>query len=240
MKSHFLCAEWNNLVMANYVVPKEMLLPFVPFKTELDCFEGETYVSLVGFMFLNTKVFGLSVPFHENFEEVNLRFYVKYNNRGTWKKGVVFIKEIVPKRAVSFIANNLYGENYATMKMKHFHRNNGRNFEAGYEWYFKKRWNRINAVTDNRSKKIIENSCESFFADHYWGYSKYDESKTCNYYVEHPRWETLKVVSYNIDCDFGRLYGDQFSFLNNEKPKSVLMTKGSEVSVQHKKELISS
>ena len=237
MKSHFLCAEWNNLVMANYAVPKELLLPFLPFKTELDYFEGDAYVSLVGFMFLNTKVFGFSVPFHENFEEVNLRFYVKYNDRGNWKRGVVFIKEIVPKRAVSFIANSLYGENYATMKMKHFHRDNGQNFEAGYEWYFKKKWNQISAVTDKRSRKIVDNSCESFFADHYWGYSKHDETKTYNYYVEHPRWETLKVLSYNIDCDFGLLYGDAFSFLNNEKPKSVLMTKGSEVSIQHKTEL---
>ncbi|MEO6905142.1 MAG: DUF2071 domain-containing protein, partial [Ginsengibacter sp.] len=100
MKTHFLRAEWNNLVMANYVVPKEILLPYVPYKTELDSFKGETYVSLVGFMFLNTKVFGLSIPLHENFEEVNLRFYVKYKQNGNWVKGVVFIKEIVPKRAI--------------------------------------------------------------------------------------------------------------------------------------------
>lgn len=237
MKAHFLRAEWNNLVMANYVVPKELLLPFVPYKTELDYFADEAYVSLVGFMFLNTKVFGISIPLHENFEEVNLRFYVKYNDHGNWKRGVVFIKEIVPKRAISFVANNLYGENYATMSMNHFHRDTGENLEAGYEWNFKGKWNKINATAKKRSNKIIENSCECFFADHYWGFTKYSDTKTYYYVVEHPVWETFKVVSYSIDCDFGALYGEEFSFLNNEKPKSVLMTKGSQINLRHKMEL---
>jgi uncharacterized protein YqjF (DUF2071 family) len=237
MKSHFLRAEWNNLVMANYTVPKNVLLPFLPAYTELDFFEGEAYVSLVGFMFLNTKVLGFSVPMHENFEEVNLRFYVKHNDRGTWKKGVVFIKEIVPKRAISFVANHLYGESYSTMRMKHYHLDNGSNCEVGYEWKFKGQWNKIGVVTDKRSKKISDNSCESFFADHYWGYTKHRNSKTYEYHVEHLRWETLKVLSYHVDCDFGTLYGEPFAFLNNEKPKSVLMTKGSEIRVEHKTEL---
>ena len=237
MTTHFLRAEWNNLIMANYVVPKEILIPYVPYKTELDLFEGNAYVSLVGFMFLNTKVLGFSVPMHVNFEEVNLRFYIKYNDHGAWKKGVVFIKEIVPKMAVSFIANNLYGEKYATMNMKHFHIDKRENLEVGYEWKFKNKWNKISAATDKRSKKIIPDSCENFFANHYWGYSKYSGTKTYEYYVEHPLWETLKVLSYSVDCDFGSLYGDEFSFLNNEKPGSVLMTRGSEIRVHHKKAL---
>ncbi len=237
MKTHFLRAEWNNLVMANYVVPKEILLPYVPYKTELDSFKGETYVSLVGFMFLNTKVFGLSIPLHENFEEVNLRFYVKYKQNGNWVKGVVFIKEIVPKRAISFIANYLYGENYTTLNMKHFHVDKGENFEAGYEWNYKNKWNKISAAGIKRSHKIIQNSCESFFADHYWGYSKSKETKSYKYFIEHPGWEMMKVISYQVDCDFGALYGDDFQFLNSEIPKSVLMTKGSQIGVQQKQEL---
>jgi uncharacterized protein YqjF (DUF2071 family) len=237
MKAHFLRAEWNNLVMANYLVPKELLLPFVPYKTELDYFQGETYLSLVGFMFLNTKVFGISIPLHENFEEVNLRFYVKYNDHGNWKKGVVFIKEIVPKRAISFVANNIYGENYATMSMKHFHEDKDGNLSIGYEWNFKERWNKLSAIAEKRAGKIIENTCESFFADHYWGFTKYSNTKTYHYYVEHPQWQTFKVLSYSVDCDFGALYGEQFSFLKNQKPKSVLMTKGSQINLRHKMEL---
>lgn len=235
MKTHFLLAEWNNLIIANYVVPKELLLPYVPYKTELDFFEQKTCVSLVGFKFLNTKVLGFSIPRHVNFEEVNLRFYIRHNDHGNWKRGVVFIKEIVPKRAVSFIANNLYREKYATMDMRHFHNDTRGCFEAGYEWQYKKKWNKISAVTDKRSKKIVPGSCESFFADHYWGYSRYSDTKTYQYQVEHPVWETLKVISHSIDCDFGSLYGKEFSFLNTENPASVLMTKGSEIRLQHKK-----
>ena len=237
MTTHFLLAEWNNLIIANYLVPKELLQPYVPYKTELDFFEGKAYLSLVGLKFLNTKVLGFSIPMHINFEEVNFRFYSKYNDHGTWKRGVVFIKEIVPKMAVSFIANNLYGEKYATMSMRHFHKENNESLEASYEWQFKNRWNKISAITDKRSKKIIPDSCESFFADLHWGYTKSGGTKTYQYYVEHPVWETLKVVSYSIDCDFGALYGKEFSFLNDEKPSSVLMTRGSEIRVHIRKEL---
>ena len=119
MASKFLTASWKNLVMANYVVDPAVLTPYLPNKTELDLFKGNAYVSLVGFMFMNTRVLGFKIPFHVHFEEVNLRFYVRYNDNGTWKRGTVFIKEIVPKPAISFIANTVYHEKYDTKPMKH-------------------------------------------------------------------------------------------------------------------------
>jgi len=235
METHFLRAEWNNLIMANYVVPKEFLLPYVPYQTELDFFEGNAYVSLVGFMFLNTRIYGLSIPFHTNFEEVNLRFYVKYNDHGHWKKGVVFIKEIVPKQSISFIANTLFNEKYVSLKMKHYHRNQGDCLETGYEWEYKNKWNKLSATTNKTSSPIGKESHEEFIADHYWGYTKFRDNKTYEYEVKHPVWETLKVIGHSIDCDFGSLYGNEFSFLDNQNPKTVFMTKGSEVSVYHKR-----
>ena len=237
MNTHFLRAEWNNLIIANYVVPKELLLPYLPFKAELDLFEGEAYLSLVGFMFLNTKILGFSVPFHNNFEEVNIRFYVKYNSHGNWKRGVVFIKEIVPSQTVSFIANMVYGEKYATMKMKHYHGETEGFLETGYEWENKNKWNKLTTKTSKKSSSIIQGSLEEFFADHYWGYTKSSDTKTYEYHVEHPIWETLKVVEYLVDCDFGLLYGDEFSFLSAQQPRSVVMTKGSEIKVYHKRVL---
>jgi uncharacterized protein len=237
MKTHFLRAEWNNLILANYAVPKELLLPYLPNKTELSSFEGKTFVSLVGFMFLNTKVWGLSIPMHSDFEEVNLRFYVKYNDHGEWKRGVVFIKEIVPKKAISFIANFLYGENYTTMNMKHSLTGSGENIEVGYEWNYKNTWNKISVIAGKRSRPIITGSRESFFADHYWGYSKYNDTKTFEYEVAHKPWETLNVLSYTIVCDFGFLYGNNFSFLNDVSPDSVLLTRGSDIKVYPKRQL---
>ena len=115
----FLTAEWRKLAFANYAIDKELLTPYLPVGTELDLWNGTCYVSLIGFLFKNTKLLGFSIPFHANFEEVNLRFYVKYKDGENWKRGVVFIKEIVPKFALSAVANTIYNENYETMPMTH-------------------------------------------------------------------------------------------------------------------------
>ena len=237
MEIHFLRAEWNNLIMANYIVPEEVLLPYIPFKTELDFFSGKAYVSLVGFMFMNTRIYGLSIPFHINFEEVNLRFYVRYNDHGKWKRGVVFIKEIVPRQTISVVANTLYNEKYSTMKMNHYHYDNGDCLKVGYEWEYKNKWNKLEAVTNKKSSPIAKGSPEEFIADHYFGYTKYSPDKTYEYAVNHPSWETLKVLTYSVDCDFHSLYGDEFSMLNNKKPESVFMTKGSEIKVHRQQEI---
>ena len=235
MNSHFLNAEWNNLIMANYVVPKELLTPFIPHKTELDYFNGNTFVSLIGFLFLNTRILGLSVPYHMNFEEVNLRFYVKYNDGGKWKRGTVFIKEIVPKLAISFLANSIYGEKYSTMKMKHFHIEKADEIETCYEWKYKNRWNKLAASSQKKSSPMRINSEEEFIAEHYWGYTKYNNEKTYEYEVNHPRWEIFKVLNYTIDCDFGGIYGNEFSILSDAVPSSVFMAKGSEIKIHNKK-----
>src|SRR5690349_8204798 len=119
MSKAFLTAQWRNLLMANYEMDPAVLKKYVPCYTELDSFNGVHYVSLVGFLFRDTKVRGLSFPFHRTFEEVNLRFYVRYKEDGQWKRGVVFMKEIVPRRMITFVANTIYKEKYATHAMKH-------------------------------------------------------------------------------------------------------------------------
>ncbi len=238
MTSHFLHAEWNNLILANYVIDKKILLPLLPYKTELDFYNNKTYVSLVGFMFLNTRIKGFHVPYHVNFEVVNLRFYVRNNDMGKWKRGNVFIKEIVPKPAISFIANNLYREKYSTMKMDHFHVEKDNKIETCYQWKFKNKWNKLEASCEKKSLPMRINSEEEFIAESYWNYTKYNETKTYEYEIIHPRWEVFRVLDYTIDCDFEGIYGDEFSFLCNEKPASVFMSKGSEVRIHSKKILV--
>ena len=116
MTKTFLQAEWRKLAMVNYSIDKKILDKYLPPKTEIDLWNDICYVSLVGFMFKNTKVKGLKIPFHTNFEEVNLRFYVRYEDNGEWKRGVVFVKEIVPKPALTFVANTVYKENYENQR----------------------------------------------------------------------------------------------------------------------------
>ena len=104
----FLTAKWLNLAMINYEVDPEMLVPYVPCGTEIDTWNGKTLMSVVGFLFKDTRVSGIRIPFHVNFEEVNLRFYVRRRRRDELRRGVVFIKEIVPKTAIALVARVAY------------------------------------------------------------------------------------------------------------------------------------
>ncbi len=237
MASKFLTAEWKNLIMANYIVDPAVLKPYLPNKTELDFFNGNTYVSLVGFMFANTRVLGLKIPLHINFEEVNLRFYVRYHDNGVWKRGTVFIKEIVPKAAISFIANTVYHEKYDTKKMRHVTTETETKLDLSYQWKHKNKWNRIEASVEKPSQAMVLGSEEEFIAEHYWGYSRYNATTTFEYNVQHPAWKIFPVKSYLIDCDFKSLYGDAFSNLIEAKPNSLFVAEGSAVSVLKKRNL---
>lgn len=237
MRPEFLTAEWNNLIMANYIIDPEVLLPYLPGKTEMDVFNGNVYVSLIGFMFANTRLLGYRIPFHVNFEEVNLRFYVRHCDQGVWKRGAVFIKEIVPKYAISIVANTLYNEQYSTMPMKHFRHETAAGINLGYHWKYKNKWNRIEATTERSTMPMQPGSETAFIAEHYWGYSKYNNKITFEYAVQHPSWEVYPVKDYIIDCDFIALYGNNFSMLQTAQPVSVFVAKGSAISILHKRNL---
>ena len=237
MKSTFLTAEWNNLIMANYIIDPAILIPYLPPATELDVYNGNNYVSLIGFMFEKTKIKGIRIPFHVNFEEVNLRFYVRYLDEGVWKRGAVFIKEIVPKPGISIVANTLYNEKYSTRRMKHFYTKNADNIHLGYSWKNKGKWNRLEANTHPEAIAMQPGGKEEFIAEHYWGYAKYNNTTTFEYAVTHPSWQVHIVKDYLIDCDFNALYGRQFAFLEVTKPDSVFMAAGSPISILGKKNI---
>jgi len=231
MKKTFLQAEWRKLAMANYAVDITTLKNYLPYKTEFDLWNGTCYVSLVGFLFQNTKIKGFKIPFHINFEEVNLRFYVRHRDTEGWKRGVVFIKEIVPKPALTFVANTIYKEKYETMPMSHSWTTAADTLTAEYKWK-KKRWNSLSVTADKTPRRIEPGSEEEFITEHYWGYTKITDIKTSEYEVEHPRWEIYPMKDYQIDVDFAEIYGHDFSFLNNESPKSVFLAEGSSIKVK--------
>lgn len=226
----FLQAEWRKLLMANYVIDPIYLKNFRPAKTELDLWNNKCYVSLVGFMFLNTKIIGMKIPFHINFEEVNLRFYVRYNYQGEWRRGVVFIKEIVPKTAITKVANFVYREKYETLPMSHNWEVTEEELKVQYSWQ-KLGKHHFSCVAKKDSTDIDANSEEEFITEHFWGYTKLSSSKTAQYEVKHPRWQVYPVKSYEIKVDFEKVYGHHFSFLNNLNPDSVLLAEGSEIEV---------
>lgn len=227
----FLIAEWRKLALAQYAVDREILLKYLPPNTELDDWQGKYYVSLVGFMFIDVKLRGLNIPFHTNFEEVNLRFYVRYKDGEEWKRGVVFIKEIVPLPAITFVANTIYKENYQTLPMKHVWIEQEHQLEVDYLWKSNKKWNKFSVTTSSKAQEILIGSEEEFITEHYWGYTKIGAIRTSEYGVEHPRWEAYPIKDYSIDVDFGINYGREFAFLSNTKPNSVMLAEGSEIRV---------
>lgn len=231
MARTLLKAEWRKLMMANYVIDPAVLMPYLPFGTQLDFFENKCYVSLVGFMFLNTRLLGIKFPFHTNFEEVNLRFYVTYKSEEGIKRGVVFIKEIVSKHMLAIVANNLYHEKYERMPMRNQWIETAQNHSVRYEWQ-KGRWHSMSMTAAHEKTDILPGSEEEFITEHYWGYNMVNKNLSTEYAVEHPRWSVYKPIDHRIDVDFGMTYGDDFRFLNDLNPASVFLADGSDVIIK--------
>ena len=233
----FLNAEWRKLAIANYKVDPTILKSYLPPKTELDLWNDTCYVSLVGFMFLNTKLLGFPIPFHRNFEEVNLRFYVKHRDGETWKRGVVFIKEIVPKPALTFVANIVYKEHYQTMKMDHIWMENQNKRTVKYLWESNGVSNSFEVIAELDSIEIKPDSETEFITEHYWGYTKANETASFEYEVTHPKWKAYNVLAHEIEVDFASVYGSNFDFLNHIEPTSVMLAEGSEITVENKRRI---
>lgn len=223
----FLTARWEDLIMANYEVDPALLAQRVPAGTELDLHDGKCFVSLVGFMFLDTRVMGFLIPFHVNFEEVNLRFYVKREVEGETRRAVCFIKEIVPRGAIATVARVMYGEPYERWAMDHRRTEN----EVGYSWSKNDRTNELSVEIEQSLGVPDDGSHGEFIIEHYWGYTKRSGGRVDEYRVEHPKWELFSVKNPRIDVDFGKTYGEEFAFLSEAEPHSILLAKGSEISV---------
>jgi uncharacterized protein YqjF (DUF2071 family) len=229
----FLTARWRYLAMLNYEVPPEILRPLVPAGTELDAWQGKTFASLVGFLFLDTRVRGISIPWHRDFEEVNLRFYVRRKAEDGWRRGVVFVKEIVPRFAIAGVARLLYGEKYVALPMRHARAGDPARdgMYVMYGWRFQTRWNGLGALVEGAAREAAPGSEEEFITEHYWGYSSLRGGGCVEYKVEHPRWRVWTLRRPVLDCDVAGLYGERFMAFLAGEPSSAFLADGSEVAV---------
>ena len=232
-KPVFLRAKWNHLLFANYEVDSAVLRPSTPSGTTLDSWNGMTFISLVAFRFSETSLLRIPALGWRNFDEVNLRFYVKCPSNGETKNGVVFIKEIVPSWVISKTANLLYGENY---KNKEMHSsiellpNSIKNIS--YEIRDPDSRNIFSASVEDSGKIPPHDSLGSYITEHYWGYASRNAKSTVEYEVEHPQWKVTQVSDYVVKFDFEQVYGGEYSFLSAIKPQSVFYCEGSEVAVR--------
>jgi len=227
-------AEWRKLIMANYAIDPEIILPFVPKGTQLDFWENRCFISLVGFMFNKSRLNGIPIPFHQSFEEVNLRFYVLRKEGATFKRGVVFIREFVPKVAVTTIANGVFHEHYETIRMKHEWQVGEKELSIKYAWK-KNKWHSLEITTDVNSHALVAGSMEDYFTEHYWGYTQ-QNGHTLEYFVDHHPWEVYPARSFVVSVDFEMCYGKKFGFLSDTPPASVFLAEGSAISLEKRKE----
>ncbi len=237
MRTAFLKAEWRHLAILNYEVERSALAALAPRGTELDDWRGQTYLSVVGFLFLRTRVLGLPIPFHRDFEEVNLRFYVRRKTGDGWRRAVVFVKEMVPRAAIAFVARALYNENYVAVPMDHditrAPDDPKRIASVSYRWTFAGRQNRLIVSVAGEPGPLVSGSHEEFIAEHYWGYSKQRDGGTCEYHVKHPQWRVASATHAELDCDVSGVYGDAFAPFLGTRPVSAFLADGSEVAVSH-------
>lgn len=234
MLKPFLTANWNYLAILNFRIDPEVLAPHIPAGTELDFYRGETYISVVGFLFYHTVVLGLPIPRHRNFEEVNLRFYVRKKSGDTWRRGVVFIRELVPKVAIAVTARVFYGEPYLAVPMRSEVIDRAGEVSVRYEWRRGSKWEFIAMRARGASQNVAVASHEEFILEHYWGYTKRGQH-TSEYRIEHPRWKIWLAEQYEFSADVATLYGEAFVPVLASSPASVFIADGSFVTV-HRRE----
>ncbi|MBZ0202837.1 MAG: DUF2071 domain-containing protein [Ignavibacteria bacterium] len=228
----FLSARWENLVLVTYSVKPEALEAHMPKGLTADTIDGNAFVSLVAFDFLETRIKGIKVPYHVNFPEINLRFYVKNKE----KRGVVFIREFVPRAAIPLVANLIYNEKYKAIKMTSSIAKKGTIFLNHAINYNKKNYS-IDLEAENNPQLPAINSTEHFFKEHEWGFGTSRDGKPLVYRVEHPFWDIYPIIKFKHDFDFGAIYGAKWDFLNLLDPYNITFAKGSEVKVFSGKEL---
>lgn len=225
----FLTAEWKHLLMLNYSVSPSMLQPFVPAGTEIDSFQGKTYLSLIGFEFNRTCLAGIPIPFHQSFEEVNVRFYVRRDS----KRGVVFIRELVPKRAVAAIARWAFNENYHRVPMSHCikARPNGEIASAEFTWGSGASRCVMSIETEGPSCVPSEGSLSQFITEHYWGYAAQEDGGCIEYEVQHPRWPVWSARTAGLSGNSAAHYPATLAEAFSNPPDSAFLAQGSSVTV---------
>ncbi|MGV3608953.1 MAG: YqjF family protein [Planctomycetaceae bacterium] len=234
----FLSAQWRGLAMMNWAVEPELVLPYVPRGTELDFHEGKTYVSAVGFLFLDTYLLGLPIPWHRHFEEVNLRIYVQRQEGEERRRGVAFVKEIVPRWAIATVARLAYNEPYVSRKMRHTlsqYDPRTNRFEDSptvrYEWKNHPDWLGLEVTGQGNRHPLIPGSHAEFIAEHYWGYCPQRNGGTIEYQVEHPPWNVWDGGSSKLLGDVASFYPPEFADVLRRPADSAFLADGSAVKV---------
>lgn len=229
----FLSARWEDLIVVNYEIDPVILLPFVPKGTELDFHEGKTYVSLVAFNFFGNKFLGMIPTFPViDFQEINLRFYIKRTVGDETRRAVAFIREVVPSRIIAGIARRFYNEPYDCFKTKFMDSLTAdQRRKITYQWNDQTQIYSISAELEPRESNLESGSLPHFILEHYWGYNTQRDGRTCEYQVQHVPWQYWDVASVDVSRNIRGFYGHDFEAVLSHQHHSVFVAKGSPVTV---------
>jgi uncharacterized protein YqjF (DUF2071 family) len=239
----FLAATWRDFLMLSYDIEPRVLAPFVPAGTELDLWRGKAYLSLVGFCFCDAQLLGMRVPGHGEFAEVNLRFYVRRRVEGRWRRGVVFLRELCPKRAVVAVARWIYGERFRRVPLAcrieralHDSRDDdlfgpdcrppGR---MEFAWRDRGQDFRLAATVDESARRPEPDSLAEFVVDHYWAYTLRPR-RTLEYLAPHAPWR-IAAAQAEFFGDAWVQYGPRFAPYLRGEPACAFWASGSSVRI---------
>jgi len=224
--------------MLNYEIAPELLAPFVPRGTSLDLWDGRALVSVVGFRFLDTRVVGVPVPFHRNFDEVNLRFYVKRElPDGEVRRAVAFIRELVPRPLIAWTARALYNEPYRALPMRSDTPPAPTESPETVRYAWRRRttagvtWEHVAARAVGEASVPTVGEEAQFITEHYWGYTRQRDGSTIEYEVRHPSWRVWSAEHADLRVEVATLYGPEFVQALAGPPRSAFVAEGSPVSV---------
>lgn len=231
MRNDFLVANWENLVVATFETDKELLQPYVPPGTELNDWNGRYCMSLVGFMFSHTCLLGIPCPFYRRFEEVNLRFYVRRKEGNNWKKGVVFIKEIVPAALIGWAGKLLYRENFISLPMQHAIYTGDNSQHVEYYWKIRKQPNYLKIQASLLPIMPGDNTLPAFISEHYTAFTRKGTDDTLSFAIQHAPWKIYPALAFDMRLDAAALYGDGFATSFRGKPLAAFLMDGSRTTV---------
>ncbi|MFO0902816.1 MAG: DUF2071 domain-containing protein [Pirellulales bacterium] len=247
LRGRFLTAHWRWLAMLNFELDPALLRPLVPRGVELDFFNGRCYASVVGFLFVHTRVLGVPIPLHRHFEELNLRFYVRRETAGEVRRGVVFVREIVPRKAIALVARWTYNEPYLALPMRHQLTGlpdpritsadvsptaMAADRRVEYGWQVDGRWNQLALSQLDEFQPLSPGSEAEFITEHYWGYCRQRDGRTVEYQVEHPPWKVAQASAWDLQIDAEKLYGRDFAAPLAQTPRSAFLAVGSPIAVR--------
>lgn len=233
MKSNvpFLKAQWKELTLVNFALEPDFLINILPVGLDPDLLHGKAYASLVAFDFESIRVGGIPWPGYTQFPELNLRVYVRCSEAG--RRGVFFIRELIPGKIPTAIARVAYNEPYSACPLTRSHQAlvNGAQVQRT-DWIWKGAPNYLEVEVGPETMMPATDEDANWFKEQEWGFGHSRLGELLRYHVTHPRWMVRKVHRCDYEVDWLGLYGPIWARqLEGAEPDSLMHCIGSEIAV---------